>query len=246
MARHTFIDHLFFALLLLIPLVEWKWSWPRYLARLESGRPHARLHYYRNLIIGEWIPTAILLAYWVAAGRNLTSLRLSGAIELNLGLGLAYVVLLIGLLVWQRRMLLRRADSRARMRKVLKYASLLLPHSQSERRLFWAVSATAGACEEIFYRGFLTWYLSGWMGPVPAVLLASLIFGVGHVYLGIAQVPKTGLVGLILAVVVSFTGSLWPAIVLHAAMDWNSGELGFNLMGNAKSVAPAAAEAEPL
>jgi membrane protease YdiL (CAAX protease family) len=230
MTHHTLVDHLLFALLLAIPLVEWKWSWPRYRAKLASGKPNARLHYYRNLIAGEWIPSICLLAYWAASGRNFPDLRLTGDTPMRLGLGLLYIVVLIGMLVWQRRALLARPDRRARVRKTLKGVEPLIPHTEGERHIFWVVSATAGFCEEILYRGFLAWYLSVWMGPVAAVLLASLIFGAGHVYLGIAQVPKTGFIGLIFAIVVSLTGSLWPAMLLHAAVDWNSGELGFKLL----------------
>jgi len=235
MIHHTLVDHVLFALLLAIPLVEWKWSWPRYRAKLASGKPNARLHYYRNLIAGEWIPTIGLLAYWAASGRSFLDLRLTGDTPMRLGLGLGYVLLLIAALVGQRRALLARPDRRARVRKALEHGEPLLPHTERERRMFWIVSATAGFCEEVFYRGFLTWYLSVWMGPVAAVLLASLIFGVGHVYLGIAQVPKTGFIGLIFAIVVSLTGSLWPAMLLHAAVDWNSGELGFKLLSLASN-----------
>ena len=230
MIHHTFIDHVFFALLLIVPLVEWKWSWPRYIAKLAGGAPAARLHYYRNLIASEWIPAIVLLVYWAIAGRTFKDLRLTGDSSLRLGLGFVYVLVLIGLLVWQRRALLTRHDRRARVRKTMQYGVPLLPHTESERRSFWIASGTAGFCEEVFYRGFLTWYLSAWMGPVAAVLLASLIFGAGHVYLGVTQVPKTGFMGLIFAIVVSLTGSLWPAALLHAAVDWNSGELGFKLL----------------
>jgi membrane protease YdiL (CAAX protease family) len=197
---------------------------------LASGQPNARLHHYRNLIATEWVLTIGLLVYWAIEGRGLADLRLAGDTPMRLGLGLLYIVALIGMLVWQRRGLLGRPERRARVRKALKGVEPLIPHSEGERRIFWIVSATAGFCEEVFYRGFLTWYLSVWMGPVAAVLLSSLIFGAGHVYLGIAQVPKTGLIGLILALVVSLTGSLWPAILLHAGVDWNSGELGFRLL----------------
>jgi hypothetical protein len=238
MIHHTILDHLLFALLLAVPLVEWKWSWPRYLAKLASGVNNARLDHYRKLIAGEWILTIGLLVYWAVAGRTWADLRLAGDAPMRLGLGFVYVFLLIAALVWQRRALLARPDRRARVRKALKFGEPLIPHTERERRLFWFVSATAGCCEEIFYRGFLIWYLSAWMGPVAAVLLASLLFGVGHVYLGIAQVPKTAMIGLILAIVVSLTGSLWPAMLLHAAVDWNSGELGFKLLGSASTSEP--------
>ena len=237
MIIHTVFDHLLFALLIVLPVVEWRWSWPRYLARIAAEPHYARREHYRRLLIGEWIPTIALLVQWTALHRPWSTLRLAGDTPLRLTLGLTYVLALVVVLVFQRRALLRRADRRARVRRALAYGEPLLPHTHSERRLFWAVSVTAGFCEEIFFRGFLTWYLLAWMGPILAVLLASLLFGVGHIYLGIAQVPKTAMIGLILALVVSLTGSLWPAMLLHAALDWNSGELGFRLLRTADNEA---------
>jgi uncharacterized protein len=233
LTNHVFFDHLLFGLLLVFPIVEWKWNWPRYLARLAADPHNARRDHYRRLLIGEWVPTLALLGMWAFLHRPWSALRLSVDTPLRFYLGLAYVVALMVLLVFQRRALLSRPDRRARVRKALACGEALMPHTPSERRLFWAVSATAGICEEIFFRGFLTWYLLAWMGPVAAVIVASVLFGIGHVYLGVAQVPKTALIGAILAVVVSLTGSLWPAMLLHAAVDWNSGELGFRLLGKA-------------
>ena len=240
----TWFDHVLFSFLLLIPLLEWKWSWPRYLARLAADPQNARRDHYRRLLIGEWVPTIALLAMWAVLHRPWTDLRLTGDTPLRLGLGLLYVVALIVLLVFQRRALLGRPDRRARVRKALAYGEPLMPHNPSERRLFWAVSATAGICEELFFRGFLTWYFLAWMGPVAAVILSSALFGIGHVYLGVSQVPKTAMIGLILAIVVSLTGSLWPAMLLHAAVDWNSGELGFRLLGGDEGRASGSSEPE--
>jgi membrane protease YdiL (CAAX protease family) len=50
------------------------------------------------------------------------------------------------------------------------------------------------------------------------------------VYLGVAHVPRGFFMGLVLALLAYFSGSLWPAIVLHAAIDWNSGELGYAVL----------------
>lgn len=230
LTNRTPFDHLLFTLLLVVPAIEWKWSWPRFLARIATHPDTARCAYYRRLLIGEWIPTLALLILWSALHRSWLILHLAGDTPVRFALGFAYVLALILLLVFQRRALLRRPDRRARVRKALAYGEPLLPHTPAERRLFWAVSASAGVCEEIFFRGFLIWYFLAWMGPVLATLLSSLLFGVGHIYLGIAQVPKTAIIGLILAIVVNLTGSLWPAMLLHAAVDWNSGELGFRLL----------------
>jgi len=49
-------------------------------------------------------------------------------------------------------------------------------------------------------------------------------------------------VGLVLALLTYFSGSLWPAIVLHAALDWNSGELGYAILSKAGNPEIATAE----
>lgn len=232
--RHTLFDHALFALLLVVPLIEWKWSWPRHLARLASEPAHARIAFYRKIILGEWIPTIALLAFWAALHRPWHALQLTGDTPLGLGLGFASVLVLIGLLLLQRRALLSRTDRRSRARRALNYVEPLLPYTPTERKLFWIVSATAGICEELFFRAFLPWYLSAWMSLVWAVVAASILFGIGHVYLGLVQVPKTAIVGLLFAVVVGLTGSLWPAMLLHGAVDWNSGELAFRLLRSAE------------
>lgn len=232
--RHTLSDHALFTLLLLIPLIEWKWSWPRHLARIAADPAHARIAFYRKIILGEWIPTIALLVFWAALGRPWRALQLAGDTPLRLGLGFGYVLVLIGLLLFQRRALLSRPDRRARARRALNYVEPLLPYTPNERKYFWAVSATAGICEELFFRAFLPWYLTAWMSLVWAVVMASILFGIGHVYLGLVQVPKTAIVGFLFAVVVGLTGSIWPAMLLHAAVDWNSGELAFRLLRSAE------------
>lgn len=228
--EHTAADHAFFALLLVLPLIELKWSWPRYLAALAADPRHARTAFYRRMVIAQWFPTLCLLSFWAMHNRPWSALRLTTGTPLRTVLGFALTLLPIGFLLVQRRAFLSLADRRVRLRNALGFAEPIIPRTESERRLFWSVSATAGVCEEIFFRGFLTWYLSAWMAPIAAIALASVIFGTGHLYLGPAQVPKTTVVGLIFAIMVSVSGSLYPAMLLHAVIDWNSGEMGFRLL----------------
>ncbi len=238
-AAHGIFDDIFFALLLAIPLIEWKWTWPRYLTRLKTGAPGVRSRFYRTLIAEEWIATACLLCWWTLRARPWNGLLLAGTATpfsmgipppLRLWAGLALVVLLAGYLILQKKAILARPDTMDRIRPRLAYVAPLLPHTVGERRLFWLVSLTAGACEEIFFRGFLIWYLMAWMGPLTAVLLSSVLFGAGHIYMGWAQAPKTAVIGLILAFLTLSSASLLPAMLLHAALDWNSGELGYRVL----------------
>jgi len=246
--QHAIFDDALFALLLAIPLIERRWTWPRYLKRLAAGGPGVRSGFYTSLMIGEWVPALCLLGWWAAKARPWSGLRLAGTATpldmgippaMRLGAGLAFVALLVGFLVAQRRAVLARPETFEKIRARLAYAEPLLPHVEFERKLFWAVSLTAGVCEELFYRGFLIWYLSAWMGPLAAVLLSSAIFGIGHIYLGWIQAPRTALAGLALAIIAVGSASLWPAMLLHAAMDWNSGELAFRVLQGSGGQKPA-------
>jgi uncharacterized protein len=239
MTRVHAFDHVLFALLLLVPLVEWRWNWPRYLRRLAAGVPGARVRYYHNVMAGEWLPAIVLLAVWAEWRRPWSSLWLGSPSPWRIVIGLVCAGAFIGLLLAQGAAIRKRPETHERVGAALKYAEPLLPHTPAERRRFWLVALTAGVCEEIFFRGFLTWYLTGWMGLAPAVLLSAVLFGFGHIYLGLAQVPKTALVGLILSGVVLVSTSLWPAMLLHAALDWNSGELGFRMLAEPSGQASA-------
>jgi uncharacterized protein len=236
---HIVFDHVLFGLLLLAPLVEWRWNWPRYRRRLAAGIPGVRLRYYRNVIAGEWLPALVLVGVWAAWRRPWSGLWLGSGSPGRMVIGFVCAGAFAALLIAQRAAILKRPETHERVRAALKYAEPLLPRTLAERRVFWLVSFTAGVCEEIFYRGFLTWYLAAWVGLAPAVLLSAVLFGFGHIYLGLVQVPKTALVGLILSGVTLVSASLWPAILLHAALDWNSGELGFRMLGEAGGQASA-------
>jgi hypothetical protein len=236
---HGIFDDAFFALLVAVPLIEWKWTWPRYLKRLKTGAAGVRAGFYRTLIAQEWLAAACLVGYWMVKARPWNALLVKGtATPLEMGIppgmrlwaGLGIAALLVGLMVAQRRAVVARPETMERVRPQLAYAEPLLPHTEEEHRLFWMVSLTAGVTEELFFRGFLIWYLMAWMGPLMAVLVSSAIFGAGHIYLGFAQAPKTALVGVVLAFVALASASLWPAMLLHAALDWNSGELGFRVL----------------
>ena len=60
-----------------------------------------------------------------------------------------------------------------------------------------------------------------------ALFVAGLLFGLAHAYQGPRGVLQTGVVGLGLAVLYVFTGSLWVPMALHAFVDLNSGLLAY-------------------
>ena len=102
----------------------------------------------------------------------------------------------------------------------------LVPQTATEKRWFDATSISASIAEELVYRGFLFAYFAALLTGTPAVVvivLAGLVFGLGHSYQGVAGIVKTGAVGILLGVAYWMTGSLLAPMLLHAAIDLSSG-----------------------
>lgn len=128
---------------------------------------------------------------------------------------------------------------RAKAGKAAKKLAFLVPSTLEERRWWWLVCITAGICEEFVYRGFLLHYLR----VVPfhlsltwALVVAAIIFGIGHLYQGIAGGVQTAILGFVFGGIFVMTGSLLIPIVLHAVMDLRVLALlpaGFETLGEA-------------
>lgn len=74
-------------------------------------------------------------------------------------------------------------------------------------------------------RGYLMAYIDHFFGLAAAVVVSSLVFGLGHLYQGLPGVLKTTVVGLVVAGLYVLSGSLWLPMLLHAFVDLNAGFL---------------------
>lgn len=230
---HVPLDHVLLLLVAIVwPLAEWLFYYPRSVRAIRSGVVGARGRLYRNILLPEWGFTACVIALWAAQGRSWSTLRLGAETPLRLGIGLLIAALFIAFLWAQRRALLARPERLELVRRKIEHADALMPHTVGERRTFVAVAITAGLCEEFLFRGFVMWYFAawlpgGWARTIAAVAISSVLFGFGHIYLGAKAVLTTGIGSVFFALVVLASGSLWPAMIIHAAVDLNSGDLGY-------------------
>lgn len=216
-----------FVLVLLTGLFPWVGCWEyRRLSRWSTeGRADARLRHYTWIAVWEWITVALLLGWWFATGRSAEPLGLvlnpSGwqwaAIAAGLALTAALVVQLI--------VSLRDRSSLAKLRDQLGDLEKMIPRTARERSAFDRLSLTAGVCEEVMYRGVFLALLAPALGLWPAVFISSAVFGLGHIYQGRAGFFKTSAIGLVLALLTVFSGSLFTAILLHAVTDVTSGRI---------------------
>jgi uncharacterized protein len=77
-----------------------------------------------------------------------------------------------------------------------------------------------GFYEEVVARGLLLQRCRRIFGGIwVPVLMSSLLFGLGHYYQGWPGMMQTALIGVVLARLTIYWGTLWPAIFGHAALN---------------------------
>ena len=111
------------------------------------------------------------------------------------------------------------------------------PHLAVEHR---QLALTAGFCEELLYRGYLVWCVAPWLGQLGGMAAIVLAFGVSHAYQGRKGAMRATLAGLVMAVIVLTSGSLIPAMIVHALIDIGGGTVGYLLQREEAPVTQAA------
>jgi len=195
------------------------------LLQSKKGMANARVKAYKGYLKAMWPLTIGLLVWWLLLGNGPKSIGLIPVADgwqwIAIGVGVFAVLAQVTYLAT----LSQNADKLTEIKEQMGELSNLAPQSRNEHRLFDMVSITAGVCEEILYRGLLLATLVTLVGTWPAVAISSAIFGLGHSYQGITGIAKTSLMGVILALLTVFSGSLFIAIVLHVVVDMTSGRL---------------------
>jgi membrane protease YdiL (CAAX protease family) len=217
----NFLDHLFVLLVLAtaFPIGGW-WAYRRFLERLAREGERALVREYRITLVWLVGLGASTLAIWLAGGRDLVALGLTAPREGPAG-GLIFGIAggaSIGLALRPIAAAVSGKVAAALRRQMAKLEPFL---PKTGEQLAWGliVSVFAGLCEEIAYRGYLIPYCRFWLAEWPALIVAALLFGVAHLYQGIAGILLTALLGFAFGFIYVETGSLALPIALHAAVD---------------------------
>ncbi len=240
----TVLDHVLVVLItIVLPLHDLLFWFPRLARAPAAGAGRARVRAYRETLIVEWALVALTALLWVHFGRQWSDLGLSVPGGWRFWVAAALAAAFAGFSFWQRRKLTADDDPEVLEAVLEQIRPLrpLLPHNRRELTFFGAVSITAGVCEEILYRGFLIWYLSLLIPGAAAVFVGALLFGFAHAYQGTRGVLQTGAVGLGLAILYVFSGSIWVPMALHAFVDLNSGFLAHTFLHKERAAAIAEA-----
>ncbi len=205
---------------------------------------NARLKYYKNSIIGLWIPTVFILFLVFFTELTLKDIGLSvpSINTKTLGPWITYSVFaivflyLFGILYYSigyhfsDKIKTKFAQEKKREWEKNSFSEIL-PVTNKEKRIWNYVSLTAGVTEEIIYRGFLIFALtylfpnfSVWL----IIIFSSSLFGLAHTYQGFKTgVLRTTIFGVIFSILYIGIGSILLLVVLHVLIDYvaKSGDL---------------------
>lgn len=100
----------------------------------------------------------------------------------------------------------------------------LIPRTGSEKIAFAGLSISAGIAEELVFRSFLIAALATATGSLTVAVMVSVgAFAVSHAYQGILGVLRVAVLGLILIAPFILTGSVYPSMAAHTALDLVAG-----------------------
>lgn len=201
-----------------------------------SESQNVRLKFYRKVLIDLWVPTIFILLIVAFSQLNLNDIGFNlPKINTNtlgpwvtytaLGIGILYVIIILYYLFGYRfSEKFRVMHNEAKQKESNKLSfSEMLPVTVKEKKVWTCVSITAGITEEIIYRGFLI-YAFGYLYPNLSIwlviVMASLLFGLGHIYQGLTGVLKTTIIGLVFSVIFIGIGSILPLIIVHFLIDY--------------------------
>ena len=196
----------------------------------QHGLPNAhlpglspRLSSYITVLAQEWCG---FLLIWLALkwrGSSTGSLvsgrwQTLGSFFRDLGLAVGFLVLVVPL-VGISAYLLGPRDAN----DVANFA----PKTVFELVLWLGLAATAGFCEELIFRGYLTQQFRVWSGSaLLAVVLQGVLFGLAHGYYGKVMVAIM-LQGWLLGLLAYWRKSLRPGMLAHGLQDAIGGIVAF-------------------
>jgi membrane protease YdiL (CAAX protease family) len=100
----------------------------------------------------------------------------------------------------------------------------MLPQTTAEIVMWIALSISAGAAEEIVFRGYLQRQFAALTGSSwIALVMQALLFGVSHGYQGIEAMLRITLLAIAFGLMALWRKSLRPGIIAHAWTDIASG-----------------------
>lgn len=200
--------------------------WRRFERSVAVDATRARHTLWAQWAAMLWGCSALVAALWVAQDLPASALGLDWPTGLQLWIPLVLTAALVATQCSAAIKISRLSDT-TRLRERFGSTGLIAPHQAAELPVFFGLSLTAGFCEELLCRGFMIWIFQPLVGWWIAAVLSLAIFTLAHHYQGRSGMIRVAVLGAVMTAFVYLTHSLWPAIVLHAAIDAMGGLVGW-------------------
>jgi hypothetical protein len=194
---------------------------------------HGRITVYLLTLGWEWLLVAYII--WGARKRNTTLRDLVGGrwkspVDVLIDVAIAFGFWLVAAGVLAGLSFALGLASPSQVAEAKKQILPLLPRTAGELTLWLALSATAGFCEEIMFRGYLqNQFRALTRSTAAAIVLQAVLFGIAHSYQGGRRIILIGVYGALFGILAAWRKSLRPGMMGHALQDSFSA-LAFRLL----------------
>lgn len=183
-----------------------------------------KMKVYKEIIVTQWSILLLVCLAWLIGDfswRNLFILESEANVTLSASF-IAGIVTSIVIASITIAIIMKKNAKKERNTVVVGNIDFLFPQTKQERIVFLFVSATAGICEEIIFRGAMTFFLLSlpldWSLTTVGIV-GAVLFGLAHYYQGWKGILATGIAGYALFNIYIASGSLLLPIMLHFIID---------------------------
>jgi CAAX protease family protein len=223
--RH--IAPLWHTVLLVFLLVGFSVLGAKSTAHLTGREP--RIPMYIATMIWEWL----LLGYvWVGLRlqhvplREVIGDRWASAVDFVRDIAIAIGFMIVALMVLGAVGKILGLTGTAQASEAKRIFGFLVPRTRTEVCLWIGVSATAGFCEEVIFRGYLQQQFKLlFRSTAIGVVISAVLFGLSHGYEGGKRMILIAVYGVLFGLLALWRKSLRPGMFAHGLYDSLSGAL---------------------
>lgn len=197
--------------------------------RIAEGDNHRKIKFFYSTIFWSWIPIFLIFIMMPISGVPLENIGMkwinidtSSISKWILFPVIGFYFLFLFYNIYSIIIFKYNEERRAKAAEGIPADfNSFLPTTQNERGIWDLVSVSAGICEEILYRGYFFYALAVVfpnLSIIHILLISTVLFGIGHIYLG-KEVIKATLLGLIFGIFYIVFDSVIPVIIFHIAQD---------------------------
>lgn len=217
----TTADSFYLALIAILLVLDYFVLWPTFLRRAYADSGRARTRLWSNWMMMLWTLVAAGVALWLIEARAWAALRFTTPHGWRLWGSIGLVLTVAVTTIRTAIRIARKSPRRVKMGNP--HVEYLSPHTPAELSWWVALSLSAGFCEEFIFRGYLIWAFQPLLGMWGAAAFSVIAFALAHAYQGAKGILAVGVMGSLFTLVVIVSGSLLPAIALHALVDLGQG-----------------------